>query len=177
MSQISMFGMRAKPLDGYSNRGLSLEHALDQQHEEYKAAGKALITRQYDPSQVTKWPWARVTGKAAVDYVGTLADGRSVAFDAKDCADRRLALDRLQPHQAAYLAEVERLGGVAGLVVRFERRRAYWVPYAAWAAQKGLGAAIAGFEPRPGKRSISEKELPVSWMCAGCDWLETLMRL
>lgn len=174
--QTSLFGARARPADGYANRGLSLERALERQHEEYRAAGKARIDRQYDPSVVVKFPLARVTGKAVVDYLGVLPDGRAVAFDAKDCADKRLALNRLQPHQAAYLADVQRLGGLAGVLARFERRRVYWVPYAVWAAQMGLQEASEGFAPKPGKKSISEDELPVGLLCGGCDWLEVIER-
>ena len=174
--QMSLFPARQQPADGYRNRGLSLERALERQHEEYSAADRALIVRQYDPSVVCKFPLARIIGQAAVDYIGVLADGRVVAFDAKDCADKRLPLSRLQPHQAACLAQIEQLGGLAGVLTRFERRRVYWVPYAAWAAQMGLREAMEGFTPRPGKKSISEDELPVGWLCGGCDWLEVIER-
>lgn len=173
MSQLSMFGAKARPLDGYSNRGLSLERALERQHEEYRAAGKGIVVRQYDPSIVVKFPLARITGRAVVDYMGMLADGRPVAFDAKDCRDKRLALTRVQPHQAAFLAEVHRQGGLAGLVVRFEQRRTYWVPYTAWAAQSGLGDPPVGFKAT-GRKSISENDCPLGWMCAGVDWLSPL---
>lgn len=156
-----------RPVDNYANRGLSLERALERQHEEYKAQGKGLITRQYDPSVVVKFPLARVIGRAAVDYVGVLSGGRCVAFDAKDCADKRLELSRLRPHQAAYLASVQRLGGLAGVLARFERARVYWVPYELWAAQRGLCAAGEG----AGRKSIAEKDLGEELRVDGYDWM------
>ena len=171
--QTSLFPeARQRPVDNYANRGLSLERALERQHEEYRAQGKALITRQYDPSVVVKFPLARVIGRAAVDYVGVLADGRCVAFDAKDCAGKRLELSRLQPHQAAYLGEVQRLGGLAGVLARFERARVYWVPYELWAAQMGLCAARDG----NARKSIAEKDLGEELRVHGYDWMDVVMR-
>ena len=166
--QTSIFdGARQRPVDNYANRGLSLERALERQHEEYRAQGKALITRQYDPSVVVKFPLARIIGRAVVDYVGVLADGRCVAFDAKDCAQKRLALNRVQPHQAAYLGEVQRLGGLAGVLTRFEHARVYWVPYELWAAQRGSCAAREG----NARKSIAEKDLGEELRVDGYDWM------
>lgn len=172
--QTSLFPeARQRPVDNYANRGLSLERALERQHEEYREQGKALITRQYDPSVVVKFPLARIIGRAVVDYVGVLADGRCVAFDAKDCAGKRLELNRLQPHQAAYLASVQRMGGLAGVMTRFERARVYWVPYELWAAQNGLCAAREGIK---GRKSIAEKDLGEELMVDGYDWMGVVMR-
>lgn len=166
--QLSLFdGAHQRPVDNYANRGLSLERALERQHEEYKAQGKALITRQYDPSVVVKFPLARIIGQAAVDYVGALANGRCVAFDAKDCSGKRLELSRLQPHQAAYLASVQCLGGLAGVLARFERARVYWVPYELWAAQMGLCAAREG----KARKSIAERDLGEELRVYGYDWM------
>lgn len=166
--QTSLFpDAHQRPVDNYANRGLSLERALERQHEEYKAQGKALITRQYDPNVVVEFPLARIIGRAAVDYVGVLSDGRCVAFDAKDCGGKRLELSRLQPHQAAYLASVQCLGGLAGVLARFERARVYWVPYELWAAQMGLCAAREG----NGRKSIAEKDLGEELRVDGYDWM------
>lgn len=167
--QLSLFdGARQRPVDNYANRGLSFERALERQHEEYKAQGKALITRQYDPNVVVDFPLARIIGQAAVDYVGVLSDGRCVAFDAKDCAGKRLELSRLRPHQAAYLASVQCMGGLAGVLARFERARVYWVPYELWAAQRGLCAAR---EHGRGNKSIAEKDLGEELRVDGYDWM------
>ena len=166
--QLSLFdGARKRPVDNYANRGLSLERALERQHEEYREQGKALITRQYDPSVVVKFPLARIIGRAVVDYVGVLADGRCVAFDAKDCAGKRLELSRLQPHQAAYLAGVQCMGGLAGVLTRFEHARVYWVPYELWEAQRGLRAAREG----NARKSIAEKDLGEELRVQGYDWM------
>lgn len=166
--QTSLFPeARQRPVDNYANRGLSLERALERQHEEYMAQGKALITRQYDPSVVVDFPLARIIGQAAVDYVGVLSDGRCVAFDAKDCAGKRLELSRLRPHQAAYLAHVHRLGGLAGVLTRFERERVYWVPYELWAAKMGLCAAGEG----KARKSIAERDLGEELRVDGYDWM------
>ena len=166
--QTSLFPeARQRPVDNYANRGLSLERALERQHEEYKAQGKGLITRQWPPTVICKFPLARIIGQAVVDYAGTLANGPYVAFDAKDCDGKRLELSRLQPHQAAFLADAQRMGALAGLVVRFERKRVYWVPYELWATQMGLCAAGEG----KAHKSIAEKDLGEELRVDGYDWM------
>lgn len=164
--QTSLFPeARQRPVDNYANRGLSLERALERQHEEYRAQGKALITRQYDPSVVVDFPLARIIGRAAVDYVGVLSDGRCVAFDAKDCAGKRLELSRLQPHQAAYLAGVQCMGGLAGILARFERARVYWCPMSF--------GRLRGACARPERISRGASRLPKRTWARSSGWTGT----
>jgi len=52
-----------------------------------------------------------------VDCLGVLRGGRALAVEVKSCADNRLKLDRLPPQQRAHLALVEKLGGVALVLI------------------------------------------------------------
>ena len=52
-----------------------------------------------------------------VDCLGVLRGGRALAIEVKSCADNRLALDRLPPQQRAHLGLVEKLGGVALVLI------------------------------------------------------------
>lgn len=59
------------------------------------------------------------------------------------------------------------LGGLAGVVARFERTRVYWVPYELWAAQMGLCAGREG----KARKSIAERDLAEELRVDGYDWM------
>jgi penicillin-binding protein-related factor A (putative recombinase) len=142
------------------------------------------VHKEYLPTLPVKdAKWAKVVGKITVDYVGQLAGGRFVAFDAKDCAGKRIELERLQAHQLRFLEIAEALGGLAFVLVRFERARAYAVPAAAWrwadeAHRAGHAVYVEELGWRAtGKASINEKEMKPEWRVDGTDWAETVRNL
>jgi hypothetical protein len=67
--------------------------------------------------------WA---GTGPADYQGVLKGGRALAVEAKS-RDRRLALSDVAAHQRADLEAVERLGGVALLVVELRASGSIYV--------------------------------------------------
>lgn len=182
--QTSLFNERRSLGESHANRGMAFETALNWQHAQYEAQKVAQVHKEYLPTQPVKdAKWAKVIGKATVDYVGQLAGGRFVAFDAKDNAGKRIELDRLQAHQLRFLEITEALGGLGFVLVRFERARVYVVPVKAW--KWACEAHRAGHEvyveeidwTATGKASINEKEMKAEWMVDGTDWATTMRRL
>lgn len=184
MSQTTMFrGAHAGAADNHANRGMAFEEQLKWQHALYQSRGVAKIDKQYIPSLPVKdGKWAKVIGKSTVDFVGEMRGGQHVAFDAKDCAGKRIELSRLAPHQLKHLEEIEALGGLAFVLVRFERRTVYMVPVEAW--KWANEAHRAGHEVKvedlnwtaTGKASINEKELKPEWRVDGYDWAANVRR-
>ncbi len=184
MSQTKMFDWARAPGESHANRGMDFEKALNYMHAEYERDRRAQIHKQYVPALPVKdGKWAKVIGRSTVDYEGQLAGGRFVAFDAKDCAGKRIDLDRLQPHQLAFLKLTEALGGLSFVLVRFERARVYAVPIRAWrwaveAHRAGRGIYVEELDwTATGKNSMNEKEMKEEWRTEGCDWEKTVVRL
>ena len=166
----------------YGKRGMEFEHCLEQMHAIYQARGHGVITKNYVRTTIIgDGKQARVDGSAIVDYTGCMEGGAFVAFDAKDCESKSIALSRLQPHQLDYLARVFKHGGEAFILARFERRRCWKIPVLAWMIAEDYrntgrhGDGFDGFRPT-GMASINEKELPESWRVKGYDWAGVIER-
>ena len=177
MKQTAMFEGVHAPGESHAGRGMGFECDLNEMHAEYEQTKRAQVHKQFLPTQpVRDGRWARVIGRSTVDYVGQLAGGRFVAFDAKDCAGRRIDLGRLQPHQLTFLNVVDAIGGTGFVLVRFERARVYIVPIRAWrradeAHRAGHSIYVEELDwTATGKNSINEKEMKDEWRVEGCDW-------
>lgn len=107
--------------------GAALESWLAGQHRAASLAGLAHVRHVGAPVIVgaggrpTEW-----AGTGPADYQGVLRGGRSLAVEAKS-RDRRLALSDVAAHQRADLEAVERLGGVALLVVELRASGSIYV--------------------------------------------------
>lgn len=172
-----LYGMQ----ESHANRGMDFEKAIARQHEEYLRKGIAVMDKEYVPSVLVRdGRWARVIGRSTVDYTGILCGGLGVAFDAKDCAGKRIELSRLQTHQLAHLENKARMGGCAFILARFERREVYAIPVAAWrlaieAHRAGTNKEDQGLGwEATGKASINVQELPDRWRVNGVDWAKTI---
>lgn len=178
--QVAMFaGAKAAPAS-HANRGMDFEGDLNAMHAEYARLQTALVGKQHVPTQIVKGgQWAKVIGKSTVDYVGVMHGGRLVAFDAKECHESRIDLNRLQDHQLEYLLEVEALGGLSFILVRFPcgtyavpGKVWYWAAEARRARQK---VALETFDwTATGKASINVGEMREEWKVDGADWLRTV---
>ena len=182
--QTSMFkGARSGAADNHANRGMAFEDQLKWQHALYHRQGVAKMDKQYIPSLPVKdGKWAKVIGKSTVDFVGVLNGGRHVAFDAKDCAEKRVALDRLAAHQIEHLEAIALHGALAFVLVRFDRQRVWMVPVEAWrwaveAHRAGHSVYVESIDwTATGKASISEKEMRPEWRVEGYDWAANARR-
>jgi recombination protein U len=74
---------------------------------------------------------AKVEEKAAVDFLGVYR-GRPLAFDAKHCSGDRIRWDRVEDHQAQFLEDWTRNGGIGFVLVGFGMRRFFVVPWVVW---------------------------------------------
>lgn len=179
--QMAMFEGVHAPGEDHANRGMGFERDLNAMHAEYERTKRAQMHKQFLPTQpVRDGRWARVIGRSTVDYVGQLAGGRFVAFDAKDCAGKRIDLERLQIHQLAFLTLTDALGGLSFVLTRFERARVYIVPIRAWrwaveAHRAGHSIYVEELDwTATGKNSLNEKEMKEEWRVEGCDWEKTV---
>lgn len=169
---------KAGAADGHRNRGMAFEHALSEMHEIYRALNLARIEKNYCPTQIVKdGQWAKIIGRSTVDYVGVLRGGRMAAFDAKDCQGDKIELNRLQEHQRLYLDEVQALGGLAFVLVRFGCGAVARIPIRAWdyalaarcAPETADTMTVDGWQPS-GKAHIKRTEVPAAWKVEGYDW-------
>ena len=75
---------------------------------------------------------AKVSKKAAVDFVGVF-EGIPIAFDAKHTnSDRRMAWSRLEPHQQDFLKAFEIAGGWAYVLIEWKLSKHILVPIGFW---------------------------------------------
>jgi penicillin-binding protein-related factor A (putative recombinase) len=116
---------------GHANRGRFFEEYLHHLHARYRQQGRARIdfiptpTRPHNSQGGVAWVPVR---KGTVDFVGVLAGGCFVAFDAKTTRNSRswrVKTSRRSPgndttHQWEYLADVHELGGLAFYLVYAE---------------------------------------------------------
>lgn len=96
--------------------GASWERVLEVAHTDYRRAGLADVRRVHPPGRRAKGP---------VDFMGVLAGGRAVRFDAKVRAER-FGISELRRHQALQLDVAHRLGGLAGIALRIRSEESGW---------------------------------------------------
>lgn len=120
-------GLKAK------RNGDRFELLLDRTCLHYALQGKAYIQKTPEPMRViapisrSKEQYKAIfTKKAQPDYTGTLKDGRSIVFEAKNTDSTNLAFDRLSPAQEKDLAYHDHLGAVALIVISFSLKRFYY---------------------------------------------------
>jgi recombination protein U len=115
----------------HANRGRFFEEYLQHLHARYRQQGRARIdfiptpTRPHNSQGGVAWVPVR---KGIVDFIGVLAGGRFVAFDAKSTRNTRswrVKTSSRSPsndttHQWEYLADVHALGGLAFYLVYAE---------------------------------------------------------
>ena len=122
---------------GSTVAGRGLEGAIEAQAVADAAAGRCWLWRVPSPPERGADASARV-----VDFFGLLPGGRAVAVEAKEgSAEASFKVDRLGEKQASVLAEVDRAGGLAGLVIEVRGRR-WWVPWAQIAPRVGGGGYV-----------------------------------
>ena len=155
-------GAKTKTKDRHRNRGMEFERALGEMHKIYRAFNLARIVKDV---------------RSTVDYVGVLKSGKMVAVAAKACREDKIDLSRLQEHQRLYLDEVQALGGLAFVLVRFGCGAVARIPIRAWdyalaakcAPETADTIEVDGWQPS-GKAHIKLAEVPAAWKVKGCNW-------
>lgn len=108
----------------------------------YSGTGRARIDKTPERFRVTRLTGnghfeGRFTGKAQVDFSGTLSGGRSIKFDAKYTEKDRIMQSALTKYQTEELEESHALGAYCGVCVGM-KNGAYFVPWETWARMKEL---------------------------------------
>jgi penicillin-binding protein-related factor A (putative recombinase) len=117
------------------SRAAGWEVQLDHWHAGYRARGEADVQRVHPGVKVLGKPDAKGqfracwAGVGPVDYLGILADGRAVAFDAKSCAAASWSRSVIPDHQAALLTRWSEMGAVAGIALQMPTSR-WWLSWA-----------------------------------------------
>lgn len=151
----------------YASRGVDLEKQIMLVNALYRRHGIALIEKV-----PTEWlpirdshgrvVSAKVTRPAAVDFVGTYG-GLAIAFDAKSTREARIRWDRVEEHQAEWLKDWARVGGLGFVLVAATgaeagARARWWLcPWEWW--WHGLNLWRQG----EGPASLKVEELPAEW--------------
>ena len=132
----------------HANRGRFFEEYLQHLHARYRDQGRARIdfiptpTRPRNGRNGVAW---MPVHKGIVDFVGVLAGGRFVAFDAKSTRNTRswrVKTSRRSPgndttHQWEYLADVHALGGLAFYLIYAEALDRVFIALMPFPVRKG----------------------------------------
>lgn len=104
----------------------------------YDLRGEAYIMKTPEPMKPIK-PYSRAgqfiacyTKQAQPDYKGTLKGGRAVVFEAKHTATGRIEQSRVTPEQSAALSKHEALGALCFVLVSFQFKKFYCIPWSVW---------------------------------------------
>ena len=139
----SQSGQREKDprrqLQGIKSReeGAMFEEWLKGGCEIYKRQGIALVEKTPEPMAPIKRLEenrfiAVFTQKAQGDFKGTLAGGRSVAFEAKHTSTTALSPRVVTPKQKEWLEMHHQLGALCFVMVSIQGQRFYRVPWCFW---------------------------------------------
>lgn len=111
-----------------SNRGMSFENEINLSNEYYSANNIAVITKRPTPINVVKVDYSRGSRivdayfekQSTTDYNGVYK-GRYIDFEAKNTKNKTsFPLANISLHQIKHLENVQKHGGIAAFLVRFE---------------------------------------------------------
>lgn len=89
------------------------------------------------------------TKKAQPDFTGTLSNGKSIVFEAKNTDSTNMPFDRINETQESDLAYHSHLGAKCLIIISFNMKRFYAVPWKDWKRMKDAGK----------KKSVNELDL------------------
>ena len=156
----------------YANRGGTFEAFLEYCNDIYKNRGEGILVKQHTHflpirDHRGKVVSCKVDKKAICDYMG-MFHGQPVAIEAKEIKQGNIRFDAVQPHQAKFLTEFEHMGGRSFVLVSFDFKQFFCVPWCYWEAwylkQQGkYKADAAGGWSIPSKKSVRPEELLPEW--------------
>jgi recombination protein U len=162
-------------MQSHANRGKPFEELINYVNNTYRAQGRAAIHKvptEFIPlRRGGKIVSAKVENKAGVDYMGAAA-GRALAFDAKSTQGVRIRWDAVEPHQAEFLDDHVRCGGIAFILVGFMAMgnlvpAMYVFPWGSWRDKTKHWKA-------GGPASIPMPEMNQRWSVQGHDYMRTV---
>lgn len=112
----------------YGNRGMNLEHELNETNNYYLVNDIAVIYKKPTPITITKVDYpSRVEAvikeayfkvPSTTDYNG-IYKGRYIDFEAKETKSKSFPLANIHKHQIEHLEKIVKHGGISFLIVRF----------------------------------------------------------
>lgn len=134
-----------KQLRGKLNRenGKHFEELIDAACEWYASSGEAEIEKTPEAMKIIKRLEnnrfiACFLKKAQPDYKGTLMGGRSVVFEAKYTDSNQMEQNRITDVQERALNRHERMGAACFVVIGFDAKNIFRIPWADWKDMKRL---------------------------------------
>lgn len=130
-----------RDVNRFSNdRGRTFENLIEKACQYYRIKGLAMIEKTPEPFRVKRKAsdgtfTGYFTGHAQPDFKGTLANGRSICFEAKVTSTKRMNQGVITANQAECLDMHESLGAYAGVCCIINKTAAF-VPWKSWKAMK-----------------------------------------
>ena len=111
----------------YKNRGMFLEHIINDTNTYYLSKDKAVIYKKPTPIKVLNISYrsqkttlidkAVFSETSTLDYNG-LYKGKYIEFDAKECKNKTaFPLNNIKPHQITHIKNIINHGGIAFLII------------------------------------------------------------
>ena len=168
----------------YGNRGMAFEDLIRFANGRYERKKVAMVTKiptEFVPLRNGKGKVVnvKVEHKSTVDFIGRYKQ-YPIAIEAKHTTTGTIRWDAVQAHQAAYMDAFTAQEGVIGLIlISFNLRRFYAVPWSFWGAAYNLRVRHRDKTPAinpqnngqswpiPQKFSIREEELNPEWEIPG----------
>jgi hypothetical protein len=163
--------------------GKGLEAVLEVLHSRYESEGRAVLLYTGTRSRAVKrgGQLAFVAGPSLPDYVGTVAGGMGVAFDAKSSAEASWYLPATRVHQYHVLQRLSKLGGLSFFLVECRRSNLVYLVRVLPSPYFVMGPPRLNFQdtaldpflyPLPVIVAAPEMGTPVDWLEAvGRYWL------
>ena len=138
-----------------SGRGRQFEKMIEGGAEYYRIKRRALVAKMPEPFRVlskTRQGIAtiRFTARAQPDFIGCVAGGRTIVFEAKHTDKERLYAKALTPTQAAALDTYHKRGAIAAVCAGIKDDN-FMIPWSVFAGMKKnfgrLYITVADVEP------------------------------
>ena len=133
----------ARQYQGAINKaaGRDFEQIIDASLAYYAQSGDAIILKTPEPMRPTKNLGggkfiAYYEKQAQPDYKGALKGGRAVVFEAKYTTADRIEQSRVTPEQATLLEKYAAIGAECFVLIGFDMRGVFRVPWAVWRDMK-----------------------------------------
>lgn len=111
-----------------ANLGNDFESEINESNEYYRNKNKAIIYKKPTPVQIVKVDYpSRNKAKiveayyklpSTTDYNGIYKE-KYIDFEAKSCRELNFAFERIYEHQIRHLESIEKMGGIAFLIIEF----------------------------------------------------------
>jgi recombination protein U len=166
-------------MTNYANRGMQFEEFVEYANARYRHHGIAVVEKQHTNfipirNRYGKVISCKVEQKATVDFMGRYRN-IPVAIEAKNTNSDRIRFSEVKDHQAQFLNDFvgEHDLGFGAVLVSFNMRKFFLVPWHFWAAARDMWEKNRGEKAyvieygmswqTPGKASVSADELLPEW--------------